>query len=84
MRDKIQMKTQIAEWFWRLLVLIALGWIGLQLQRLHEDIMTPVDEPSTVASADDDTQGTLDAIRDDIDGLTKKVDAIMIVMARAR
>jgi hypothetical protein len=84
MRNPIQMKTQIAEWFWRLLVLIALGWIGLQLQRLHEDIMTPVDDQSTVASTDDDTQGTLDAIRDDIDGLTKKVDAIMIVMARAR
>jgi hypothetical protein len=77
------MKTQIAEWFWRLLVLVALGWIGLQLQRLHDDIVAPVDDQSTVASADD-PQGTLDAIREDVDRLNKKVDAILVVMARAR
>ncbi len=77
------MKTQIAEWSWRLMVLIALGWIGLQLQRLHEDIVAPVEEQSTVASADD-SQDTLDAIRDDTDRLNKKVDAILLVMARAR
>jgi hypothetical protein len=77
------MKTQIAEWFWRLLVLAALGWIGLQLQRLHEDIVAPIDDQSTVASTDD-PQGTLDAIREDVDRLNRKVDAILVVMARAR
>lgn len=77
------MKTQIAEWFWRLLVLVALGWIGLQLQRLHEDIVAPIDDQSTVASVDD-SQDTLDAIREDVDRLDRKVDAILVVMARAR
>jgi len=77
------MKTRIAEWFWRLLVLVALGWIGLQLQRLHEDIVAPIDDQSTVASVDD-SQDTLDAIREDVDRLNRKVDAILVVMARAR
>ncbi|HEY4067105.1 MAG TPA: hypothetical protein VGM74_09440 [Burkholderiaceae bacterium] len=77
------MKSKIAEWFWRLAVLLALGWIGLQLQRLHEDIMTPVDDAANVASSDD-TQGALDNIHDDLDALTKKVDAILVVMARSR
>jgi hypothetical protein len=77
------MKTQVAEWMWRLAILMALGWIGLQLQRLHEDIIQPVDDQSTVAAADD-AQGTLDAIRDDLDGLTRKVNAILVVMARAK
>lgn len=77
------MKTQIAEWTWRLAILVALAWIGLQLQQLHEDIVQPVDDQSTVA-AGEDAQGTLDAIRDDLDGLTKKVNAILVVMARAK
>jgi hypothetical protein len=77
------MKTQIAEWMWRLAMLVALAWIGLQLQQLHDDIVRPADDSSTVASASDDTQDTLDAIRDDLDGLTTKVNAILVVMARA-
>lgn len=77
------MKARWAEWLWRFAVLLALGWIGLQLQRLHEDIVAPIDDPSTVAAADD-TQGSLDAISDDLTRLTQKVDAILVVMARAQ
>jgi len=77
------MKQRMAEWLWRLAVLAALGWIGWQLQRLHDDIVQPVDDQATVAAADD-TQDTLDAIREDLNGLTQKVDAILVVMARAR
>jgi hypothetical protein len=77
------MKARWAEWLWRFAVLLALGWIGLQLQRLHEDITAPIDDPSTVA-ATDDTQGSLDAISDDLARLTQKVDAILVVMARAQ
>jgi len=77
------MKARWAEWLWRFAVLLALGWIGLQLQRLHEDITAPIDDPSTVAAADD-TQGSLDAISDDLARLTQKVDAILVVMARAQ
>jgi hypothetical protein len=77
------MKARWAEWLWRLAVLLALGWIGLQLQRLHDDIVIPIDDQSTVAAADD-TQGSLDAISDDLARLTQKVDAILVVMARAQ
>jgi hypothetical protein len=75
------MKKTFFEWLWRLAVLVALGGIGLQLQRLHEDITQPP-EDTTVAGAPDDLQEGLDAIRDDLDALTRKVDAIMVVMMR--
>lgn len=77
------MKQRMVEWLWRLAVLGALGWIGWQLQRLHEDIIQPVDDQTTVTAADD-TQDSLDSIRDDLETLNKKVDAILVVMARAR
>lgn len=58
------MKSQVAEWVWRLAVLAGLAWIGLQLDRLHEDITQPLDDQASVAAAaespDDD-----DAERDD-------------------
>jgi len=73
----------MVEWLWRLAVLGALGWIGWQLQRLHEDIIQPVDDQATVTAADD-TQDSLESIRDDLETLNKKVDAILVVMARAR
>lgn len=76
------MKKTLLEWVWRLAVLCALGWIGLQLERLHEDITQPVEEESTVAETPDDLADGLAAIRDQLDGLTRKVDAIMVVMAR--
>ncbi len=78
------MKKTLLEWLWRLAVLGALGWIGLQLQRLHEDIVQPPGEDTTVATAPpDELQDGIDAIRDDLDGLSRKVDAIMVVMMRA-
>jgi len=78
------MSARIAEWLWRLALLGLLGWIGWELQLLHQDINQPADDTTSVAQAPDDTQDTLDAIRDDLAGLTQKVDAIMLVMARAR
>ena len=77
------MKNAVLEWIWRLAVLCALGWIGLQLQRLHEDITQPADDDAAVASSPDDIRDGIDAIRDDLDGLTQKVDAIMSAMAGA-
>ena len=77
------MTKTVTEWIWRLAVLCALGWIGLQLQRLHEDISQPAQEDAEVAAAADDIQDGLEAIRDDIDGLSHKVDAIMVAMAHA-
>ncbi len=77
------MKKTLFEWLWRLAVLGALGWIGLQLERLHDDItQPPAEEPTVTAAAPDDVQDGLDAIRDDLETLTRKVDAIMVVMMR--
>ena len=78
------MKRQIAEWLWRMALLVALGWIGWELRLLHEDMKPPIDEPSTTASAPDETLDALDAIRDDLEGLTQKVNAILVVMARTK
>lgn len=79
-------KAGLVEWLWRIAVLCALGWIGMLLQQLHEDLLQPVDGTSSTAAATepDDTQDSLDAIRDDIDDLSKKVDAILVVLARAK
>ena len=78
------MIARIGEWVWRLAILAALAWIGWELQLLHQDMNQPVDDGSTVARSSDDTQDSLDAIHDDLQGLTQKVDAIMMVMARGR
>jgi hypothetical protein len=78
------MKRLIAEWLWRVAVLCILGVIAWQLFALRADIAQPADDSATVAAAPDETQASLDAIRDDIDALARKVDAILVVMARAR
>lgn len=78
------MTRLIAEWIWRVAILIALGSIAWELRLLHEDLSRPDDDPATVASAQEDTQESLDALRDDIAGLTQKVNAILVVMARAK
>ena len=78
------MKQWVAEWLWRAALLGALAWIGWELHLLRADMNAPVDDTTTTAAAPDDTQDSLDAIRDDLAGLTEKVDAILVVMARAR
>lgn len=76
------MRKGLMEWVWRLAVLCALGWIGMQLERLHEDIVQPPDDTPTVAADADDLRDSLDEIHDQLDGLTRRVDAIMAVMSR--
>ena len=73
-----------ADWLWRMAVLAALGWIGWELHALRIDVNQAPDEQATVATAPDETQDTLEAIQDDLESLTQKVDAILVVMARAR
>jgi hypothetical protein len=77
-------KRWIAEWLWRAAVLCLLALIGWELQRVHDDLMSPPfdDTTSTVAEAPDVQD--IDGLRDDIAVLAKKVDAILIVMARAK
>ena len=79
------MMRSIAEWLWRVAVLCGLGMIAWELQRVHEDIVAPAaDDGTPVAAVPDATQQSLDAISDDIARLDQKVDAILVVMARAK
>ena len=77
------MKRMIAEWLWRGALLAALGWIGWELMLLHNDLNQPA-EDTTVTAAADDTLDSLDQIRDDLGVLTRKVDAILVVLARTK
>jgi hypothetical protein len=78
------MKRLIADWVWRLALLGALCWIGWELQRFHDDMMEPADAPITASAEPDAMQDSLSALRDDIDSLTQKVDAILVAIARTR
>jgi hypothetical protein len=78
------MKNLIADWLWRVALLGALVWIGWELHLLRQDMNAPADDAVTAAAAPDETQASLDEIRDDLAGLTQKVDAILVVMTRAR
>lgn len=79
------MRRLLADWLWRAAVIGVLGVIAWELQRIHEDIVTqPVDDQATLADAPDDVQDSLDELRDDIAGLTYKVNAILTVMSRAK
>jgi len=78
------MTRRIAEWLWRTAVLVALGWIGWELHVLHEDVKQLPEDQATVAAAPDETQDSLDEIRDELVRLAQKVDAILVVMARAK
>ena len=78
------MKRLIAEWLWRVALLGALGWIGWELHSFHQDMVQPLPDEQTTAAAPDEVQNTLDDLRDDRAGLTQKVDAILVVMSRAK
>ncbi|MDE2082500.1 MAG: hypothetical protein KGI90_14210 [Burkholderiales bacterium] len=90
------MKRLIAEWLWRLAVLAALAWIGASLHQIHEDLLQPADDGQSVAtapdgsadgSADGNADGSApsdDALRQQLDLVNQKLDAIMIAMAQLR
>jgi hypothetical protein len=78
------MTRLIADWLWRLALLAALCWIGLELQHFHDDMLQPTDEPSTASAETDDVQDSLNAIRDDLDNLSLKVDALLVAMSRTK
>jgi len=63
-----------------LCVLAVIAW---ELLALRADIAQPVDDQATTAGSDD-AQDSLEAIRDDLASLSRKVDAILVVMARAK
>ena len=78
------MNRPILEWISRVALLGALGLIAWNLHALHEDLNLPVEDQATVASTQDETLGSLDAVRDDIEALTQKVNAILVVMVRSK
>ena len=77
------MKRTIGEWLWRAALLGALAWIGYELRMLHQDLQPSADDQAAVASTPDDAQDGLDAVRDDLDDIKKKVDAILVVLSRS-
>ena len=78
------MNRSILEWVWRVALLCALGLIAWELHALHEDLNLPVEDQATVASSKDESLDSVDAIRDDIEALAQKVNAILVVMARSK
>jgi hypothetical protein len=78
------MKRLIADWLWRAAVLCVLCLIAWELLALRADIAQPVDDQENTAMAPDETQDSLNGLRDDIAALTQKVDAILVVMARTK
>jgi len=77
---------RLFEWLWRLAILAALAWIGWGLQDLHADLKPQPDADAATAAAPDadPLQDSLDDLRDDVALLTQKVDAVLVVMARAK
>jgi len=44
------MTKLIAEWVWRIAVVVLLAWIGAELHTLHDDLVAPGDDqPATTA-----------------------------------
>ena len=79
------MKRTIAEWIWRVAVVAALLWIGLELHRFHEDMMPPAaDEQDASTGSDSTVQDGIDDLRDDVARLEEKVNAVLTVMARTK
>jgi hypothetical protein len=78
------MKQLIADWLWRMALLGALCWIGWELHGLREEMMEPVDDQPTAATAPGDVQDNLDDLRDSVATLSTKVDAMMIGMMQLK
>ncbi len=76
------MMTKFGEWLWRLLVLCALVWIGVELDRLHDDLGAPMNPVSALADSGD-LNDALNDIDERVESLDKKVSAILTVMARS-
>lgn len=74
---------RVLDALWRLAILAALAWIGWGLQLLHEDL-APQPDDRTTAQAPDPLEQSIENLRDEVDVLTQKVDAVLVVMARAK
>lgn len=73
----------IADALWRVAVLAALCWVGVELHALRVEVQEPVPD-QTVASASEIDGDELDEVRDDVADIKEKVNAILTVLARAK
>jgi hypothetical protein len=78
------MNSAIAEWLWRAVLICALGWIGWELHVFHEEMVQPLDDQGAVTASPDMLQSSLDDIHEELAGLSEKVDALMVAMARSK
>lgn len=79
------MKLQIAEWLWRLALLGAVAWVGIEVHGLRQAVESaPDDQVSAQAQPDDGVQQDIADLRDDVGDLKHKVDALMIAMLKLR
>ncbi|MDE2370404.1 MAG: hypothetical protein KGN16_15640 [Burkholderiales bacterium] len=74
------MKYTFADWLWRLALIAALVWIGVELRTLHQDLQQAPDDQQTASSEapDPGNADNVEALRSDIALLDRKVDALMI------
>lgn len=56
----------------------------LELRALRLDLQEPAQDQVTTSAQADDDEDTISAVRDDLDEIRQKVNAIMVVMARAK
>jgi hypothetical protein len=76
------MNRTIAEWLWRAAVLCLLAWIGWGVYLIHQDTLPPPDNQA-IEAGPDPLQRSLDDLREELTGLTEKVDAMLVAMARS-
>jgi hypothetical protein len=83
----MMIRRSFFEWTWRAAMLSALLWVGAELRQIHEDLQTPppVDAPSAQQeAAPDPLQAGIDDLQDDVDLLSRKVDAMLVAMAQLK
>jgi hypothetical protein len=77
--------VRVLDALWRLAIVAALAWIGWGLQLLHQDLAPQPDDRTTAeAPAADPLEESIENLRDEVNLLVQKVDAVLVVMARAK
>ena len=80
------MKRIIGEWIWRVAMICALGWVGLELHGLREDLMQPADDnPPVTAEADGENGGgCVDVVRQRVRASGQKIAAAHLASIASR
>jgi hypothetical protein len=78
------MKMQIALWLWRLALLSAIAWVGIEVHGLRQAVESDSTDQTSAEAQPDPLQQDIADLRDDLAGLSRKVDALMIAMLERR